>query len=229
MFCGILLRCGECLCDAEFVRFWEVLPSRVRRALIVPRWHIRVDIHTQHGGVHGDVHDGPLLRRGLSGTCRLPSGHVWFDDGAADGRVLRGMHCGVLLSCGIEQCNADGVWIWKRLSGRGGCLYPLYMHRGLCVVVDDDGRVRGQRGHLLCMWCGVQLHGGWSTSGVVLMLCGVCVDRHDLQRLRHDVCHLPVFRLQRGTCVRGRVGAAGCLHVHRWLRIYIDDNNRVCG
>jgi hypothetical protein len=112
---------------------------------------------------------------------------------------------------------------------RDGAACRLYMQPRLRFDIHDDDRVRGQHEYMCCLRSRLQLRWQWRPGGGVFVLSWVRVDCDDVQRLRVDVIHVPPNRLWRGQRVCGRLDTAGRVHVQRWLRVDIHDDDRVRG
>jgi hypothetical protein len=63
----------------------------------------------------------------------------------------------------------------------------------------------------------------------VHVLCGVCLDCDEIERLRHNIVHLFHFRLRRGQCVRGWERAASPVYLQCWLRVHVVHDSELLG
>ena len=63
----------------------------------------------------------------------------------------------------------------------------------------------------------------------MFVLCGLCLNVHDVNGLRHDDIHLCDDGMWCGPSVRGRIGSASHMHLQRGVRFNFNDHNCVCG
>ena len=139
---GLLVWREQQLSDAERVRHREILRGRGDGVHRLPRGDVRVIRELGHCRVHRDVYDRALLHRGFYGPCRVPCGNVWFHNGAADGRVQRGLHCWLRLRDRVQQPDIRDVWGGLRMPRGFRRRRTMHMQRGVFELVNDFSELR---------------------------------------------------------------------------------------
>ena len=108
-------------------------------------------------------------------------------------------------------CAAGGVFV------QGGLREHLHDFVQLCHGSRD----------VYCVRCWDLVPGRCGTSSRVLVPRRLRLDSRHLDGLCRVVVHVPHSWMRRGKCVRGRVSAASRLYVQPWLRVHLDDDNRL--
>ncbi len=99
----------RCRRNMHWVRARIILCGHERAGGPLPRGDVRCDRELEYGGMHGAVHDRPLLRCGLNGTRGVPAGNVRRDVRIDHGRVLGYLHRGLLLRRRVDHVNRAAV------------------------------------------------------------------------------------------------------------------------
>ena len=113
------------------------------------------------------------------------------------------------------------------VRGRIGAAHVLYVQPRVFVDIDHDHGMRWQHRDMHCLRRRPQLRGGQRASGRVQLRRRVCIDIHNVKRLRHDVGIVPYDRLRCGQRVCRRVRAACDVFLQHWLRVHVDNDDEL--